>query len=149
MRLPVDPEAVAAEESLNATVSVIWARRPQAFDHKGKLIQNAQMLASHLADGVIEMITHVVNITYERYKVTELLAKTPTHPKPLMPSRNMASRRGWDHMTDDEFTACKIICRWRVSQIWFGANTPESLRDFTYVSNQLTELAAANPEAFD
>jgi hypothetical protein len=52
-------------------------------------------------------------------------------------------------MTNNELTACKVICRWRVSQIWFGANTPESLRDYVYVSNQLAEIAAAHPEAFD
>ena len=99
MRLPASPEALAASDALNIRFDMIWSRRPQVWDHKGKLLQNAQLLATHLADGVVDMIGHVVRMTYDRYRVTEQLVGTPTQPMPLMPTRNAESQVGWDGLT--------------------------------------------------
>lgn len=149
MRLPADPGALQANDRLNGTIALIYQRNPQSFDHKGNLVQNADNLAGFLADALIDMVGHVITMTHERYRVVSKYTNVPVQPKPDLPVRNMGSFRGWDNMSHAELTACRVMCRWRVSQIWFGANAQESLRDYEYVSNQLTELAIKHPQAFD
>ena len=53
VRLPADPDALQANDRLNGAIDLIYQRNPENFDHKGKLVQNADNLAGEQANKLI------------------------------------------------------------------------------------------------
>ena len=121
------------------------------FDSPERLLQLSGLCRGSLHDAMLGALAPFVNIHYDRFLegTGTALAAPATLSKPLVPTRNVGKILGWDHLSAGEDSVIRLICTWRLAQIWHGANTSESLSAYAAVHNTLEGFAYTDPGLFD
>lgn len=125
--------------------------RKTTLDSPERLLQNSGLCRGLLHDAMLGTLDPFVNIHHDRFldgTGTDLAAPVPSW-KPLMPKRNTGKILGWDNLSAGEDSVIRLICTWRLAQIWHGANTSESLSAYAAVHNTLEGFAYTDPGLFD
>jgi hypothetical protein len=147
-----DVRALAkAHGALVAAREECVTRRQNAFDDPERLLQNSASCRALLHDAMLDALGPFVNIHYDRFRegTGMALEATAMRPKPLVPSRNTSKILGWDHLSAREGSVLRLICTWRLAQIWHGANTTGALHAHAAVHNTLEGFAYTDPGLFD
>jgi len=127
--------------------------RPTAYDAPEMMANNVTLCRNTMYQAILGTLAPFVNLQFPVfvYHAQHALgmAASPEPKKPVMPTRDITKVLGWGNLSAAESRAIAMLMHWRMTQIWYGATSPDALNTYATIHTTFDGFARLHPTLFD